>query len=341
MIHKTNIGISGKLFFTALFLITLFILPYLAEAAGTPAGTNITNYASATYEDANANSYSASSNTVTTTVNAVYSVSVNSPADQSGNSNTSVDYIYTVTNTGNDNNTFALSASSSGGWTVTLYADDGAGGGIAGDCIRQSGETTVITSTGSLAPDASYCFFMTVTIPANTADGTTDTETLTVTGSGDPGSGDDTSDVVITTAQAPTLSITKNVRNVTAGGSFATTATADPGDTLEYRIEVTNGGSVTATSVVLTDNDSAYTTYVAESIWIGPDGTAYNGTGNVNVDDDSVQETGETCSADACGQANAVSGNITAYLGNGATESAGGSLAVGSTVYIYFRVTVD
>lgn len=326
-----------------LALIVLIASAGIARAAGTAAGTNITNQASATYTDASSNSFTANSNTVTTTVNSVYSVSVNSPADQSGNSNTTVYYAYTVTNTSNNSDTFALGAASGAGgnsWTATLYADNGAGGGTANDGIHQAGETTVTASTGALAADATYKFFVAVTIPADTADAQTDDTVLTVTGSGDAGAGDDTSDTVTTTSQAPALSITKAVRNVTAAGAFDTTATADPNDTLEYRLTVTNGGTVTATSVELTDNDNAYTTYTAASIWAGSNGTTYNGAGNTNMDDNNTGA--ETCAVDACAQASVDgSGNLSAFIGNGATEVAGGSLAASSTVYIYFRVTVD
>ena len=45
--------------------------------------------------------------------------------------------------------------------------------------------------------------------------------------------------------------------------------------------------------------------------------------------------------ADACGQAKAVSGSITAYLGDTANETTGGTLAAASTVYVCFQVTVD
>ncbi len=339
MSQKTKIR-EGLLLSSFILLTAVLVFPCAVYALGTPTGTAITNQASVNYQDSFSNNYSANSNTVTTTVSSVYSVSVNSPADKYGNSNTTVDYTYTVTNTGNANNTFSLSAASGAGWTVTLYADDGAGSGTANDGIRQGGETNVTNSSGSLIANATYKFFVSVTIPANTADGTTDgTTTLTVTGSGDAGAGDDTSDNVLTTVQAPLLSITKNVRNVTAAGSFNTTATADPGNTLEYRIQVTNSGTVIATSVTLTDSDNAYTTYTGGSIWIGPDGATYNGAGNSVKTDSSSGDA--VCASDACGAANESSGNITAYLGNGATESAGGSLGIGSTAYIYFRVTVD
>ncbi len=337
MSRKRSIGFAGMMLLTAFILIMFAAAVY---ATGTPAGTNITNQASAAYQDASSNSYSANSNTVTTTVTSVYTVSVNAPANQSGNSNTIVYYAYTVTNTGNSSNTFALSAASGGGgntWTATLYADDGFGGGTANDGVHQSGETNVTSSTGSIAQDATYKFFVAVTIPANTANGQTDDSVLTVTGSGDPGAGDDTSDTVTTTAQAPVLSITKNVRNVTASESFNTTATADPGNTLEYRIQVTNGGSVTATSVVLTDSDHTNTTYKAGNLRIGSSTTCAS---NALKTDTSSGDS--ACGTDACGAGNFDgSGNLTAYLGNSADESTGGSLAVSSTVYVCFQVTVD
>lgn len=336
MSRKININISGTLLFTALILASLMLVPDLADAIGTASGTSITNTANSTYEDANTNNYSAASNTTTVTVQAVYNVSITSPADDSGGSNTVVYYPYTVTNTSNASATFDLT-DTEGSWTGTLYADDGAGGGTANDDVHQSGETTVTASTGALAADATYKFFVAVTIPADTADGTTDNTTANVAGTGAASSAT-TSDQVTTTANAPGLSITKNVRNVTDSGSFATTANADPTDTLEYRIAVTNGGSVQATAVVLTDADGANTTYVSESIKIGSSTTCAS---NTAADDDSTQESGETCAADACGQAKAVSGAITAYLGNTANESTGGTLAVSSTVYVCFQVTVD
>ena len=319
-----------------LILISIFAAANLAVAAGTPSGTAINNQASTTYEDANTNSYSANSNTVTTTVTSVYSVSVTSPADDSGGSNTVVYYPYTVTNTSNASNTFALTTTD-GSWTGTLYADDGAGGGTANDGIHQSGETNVTASSGALAADATYQLFMAVTIPANTADTSTDNTTLNVVGSGDAGAGDDTTDQVTTTANAPDLDIVKRVRNVTDAGAFNTTANADPTDTLEYRIDVTNNGTVQATAVVLTDSDHANTTYVASQIRIGSNATCAS---NALKTDAAAGDA--ACAADACGAANFDgSGNLTAYLGNTANETTGGTLAVSSQVYVCFQVTVD
>lgn len=242
------------------------VFPRAAAALGTPAGTAITNQATATYQDAAANSFTAVSNTTTVTVLPVYSVAITNPANQSVPSNSTAYYAYTLTNTGNATNTFTLSAlSAPPNWAVTLYADDGAGGGVANDGIHQAGETTVIATTGALAADATSRFFMAVAVPVGTANGTTDVTTLTVTGTGDPGAGDDTSHAVTTTARAPALTVVKEVRNVTTAGAFGAAANATPAQTLEYRVTATNGGSVAATSVILSDPLNANTGFIVGS----------------------------------------------------------------------------
>jgi uncharacterized repeat protein (TIGR01451 family) len=331
----------------AVFLAALLLTPMIAGAA-TPAGTAITNAATVNYQDTSANNYSAVSNTTTVTVISVFGVSLAPvPVDQSVPSNTVAYYAYILTNTGNDNNTYALSAASGAGgnsWTVTLYADDGAGGGTANDGIHQAGETTVTSSTGVLAGGATYRFFLAVTVPAGTANGQTDDSVLTVNGA-NGGAADDTTDTVTTTAQAPALSVLKNVRNVTTGGTFDNTANAAPTQTLEYRVTVTNNGTVNATSVVLTDSDNANTTYVPGSMRIGPS-NAYGGAGNLNPGDgNSDSAFPMPCNLAACGHGHVDgSGNVTAYLGNTANDGAagpGGTITTGQTIYVYFRVTVD
>lgn len=328
---------SMRAMFVVLLFATLFFLPAsTTQAAGTASGTSITNQATGHYTDAFSNSFTATSNSTTVTVTSVFSVTVTSPADASGGTNTVVYYPYTVTNTGNAANTFALSAASGAGgntWSVALYLD------ANGDGVHDAGETTVTSSTGSLAADATYKFFVAVTIPAAVANGQTDVSTLTVAGSEDGGTGDDATDSVTTTANAPTLSIVKDVRNVTTAGAFAGTASAKPTETLEYRLTVSNGGSIAATALYVTDPDNAYTTYVANSMYIGSNGTTYNGAGNTLQDDDASG--GTPCAADACGHSSSSGGNLTFYLGTGATEGAGGSLSAAGTVYVYFRTTVD
>jgi uncharacterized repeat protein (TIGR01451 family) len=336
---STRIHANTPKYLLLVVLMAALFLP-ASTALAAPAGTLITNQASATFQDANANNFTALSNATTVTVTSVYTVLVTSPPDASGGSNTVVYYPYTVTNTGNDNNTVTLTAATGSAlpnnWVATIYFD------ANGDGVHQPGETTVTGSTGLLTPNGTYRFFVGVTIPLNTPNGSQDDTTLNVNGTG-AGAAATAQDNVVTTAQAPILTVVKAARNVTTAGAFGLTANAKPAEVIEYRMTVNNGGAIAATLVVLTDPDHTWTTYVPGTIYIGSNGATANGAGNILQDDNNTIGGGELpCAVDACGYANATAGGlITANLGNTATELVGGSLSPGSTVYVYFQVRVD
>jgi len=245
------------LWVVAVILAAALAVPGIALAA-TPAGTNITNQATATWTDTNNNPYIQLSNTTTVTVISVYGVLLNSPADDSGVPLDNVSYGYTIQNTGNATDNYALAAASAPvGWTATMYVDSNQDG------IHQGGEPAVSSPIQIVAGDNAYIVVV-VTIPAGTSDGTTADTTLTVTGEGIVAAfpdGDDDSDVVTTTCLSPVLGVLKNVRNVTTGGGFDNTATAAPNQELEYRITVTNSGSSNASTLVLSDPLDANTGY--------------------------------------------------------------------------------
>ena len=67
----------------------------------TPAGTDINNRATVTYEDANGNSYSAQSNESTVTVAEVYAATLENDGNKSGAPGETVYFTHTLTNTGN------------------------------------------------------------------------------------------------------------------------------------------------------------------------------------------------------------------------------------------------
>lgn len=247
-------------------------------------------------------------------------VTISSPPDATGSPGSVVVYPYTVTNVGNGDNAFSLSVQSAAGWQGALYADDGAGGGIAGDGVRQPGENVGTVSTGTLPPGGAYRFFLAVAVPAGANHGDRGDTAVQVAGEGAG-----TTDRVTTTAIAAVISISESVRNITRGGTFASTAQALPGDTLEYRLAVTNSGGAPATSVAVTSAVPDATTFVTDSLWIGT----------------SAGGDGAACPAPTCGQAGRSGGSINAYLGEGATSGAGGSLAADKTLYVYFRVQVQ
>jgi uncharacterized repeat protein (TIGR01451 family) len=314
-------------------LLAALCLP-VPTALAAPPGP-ITNVATATFRDANANIFTALSNTTTVTVTSVYTVSVTSPPNASGGQNTVVYYPYTVTNTGNDNNTFTLDAVTGSAlpnnWAATIYFD-------ADASLTFTAGDTITASTGLLAPAGIYRLLVGVAIPLTAPNGAQDDTTLNVNGTG-AGAAATAQDNVVTVVVAPNLSVVKDVRNVTTAGAFGLTANAVPAQILEYRLTVNNGGDAAATAVVLTDPDHTWTTFVSGSIWIGSNG-ATSGAPNVNQDDNNTGA--ETCAVAVCGIANGSAGGpITAFLGNGATETLGGSLPPATTVYVYFQVRVD
>lgn len=85
--------------------------------------------------------------------------------------------------------------------------------------------------------------------PAVTAPGNIQITTFPLT-NGTPGVADN-QDAFSVTTQAPLLTFTKTVRNMTTGQSGAT---AKPGDTLQYTLTVRNVGTLEATNFTLTDD---------------------------------------------------------------------------------------
>lgn len=70
-----------------------------------------------------------------------------------------------------------------------------------------------------------------------------------------------TSPETTVTVKTPSSSLVKSVRNASTGGAFATTATATPGDLIEYQLVYTNAGPGTATNVVVSDPIPTKTTW--------------------------------------------------------------------------------
>ncbi|HET6350134.1 MAG TPA: hypothetical protein VFH88_13725 [Candidatus Krumholzibacteria bacterium] len=111
--------IRKHIFALPLLLIMLMFAAGSAFAQTTPAGTQIRNRASATYQDTNGNSYTSLSNEVVTIVLPVYSLSIlpddsgETPPVKPAMSQNAIGgqtmlYSYTLSNTGNDNDSFTI-----------------------------------------------------------------------------------------------------------------------------------------------------------------------------------------------------------------------------------------
>jgi hypothetical protein len=173
---------------------TYFVIPLLllvlvcttavtALAQTTPAGTQIRNRSSATYEDLSGNAYTASSNEVITVVLPVYGLSI--LPDDSGETppvvpamtqnalpGLTVYYRYDLTNTGNDADSFTLVPLVDGANTtmaiaaadVTIYHD------LNGNGVLDAGEPTVSSGgapgvLGPLASGATASLIVSYTVP--------------------------------------------------------------------------------------------------------------------------------------------------------------------------------
>lgn len=155
------------------------------------------------------------------------------------------------------------------------------------------------------------------------------------------------SDINTTFATAG-LTITKQVRNVSQANPFANSDSGKPGETLEYRITVTNAGS-DATSVEVSDAVPVYTTLVAGSAYgTNGGGTIFaqvdDGTNTVNVTtatDSETQPGGTTETGFGETAGTAAGDSIAFYIGDDSTNAAGGTVSAGITYTIIYQVTID
>lgn len=291
----------------ALDLIGIAVLAWAvtgtAWAAGTPAGTLITNQATVDYTDSNGNPLQALSNTVTTAVAQVASVTVDPDRASGATPGDVIYYAHDVTNLGNGDDTIDLASVSSNGWVTALFADNDASGTFTvGDTLLADSDGDTVPDTGILAADGIFRILASVTVPGGTIDGTTDT--MTVTGTSSAGASSDTS-IDTTTVNAPDLTAVKSVAPV---------GPQPPGAVLTYMIVVTNGGAGSAAAIVLTDPIPANTTYVPGSITL-------NGVGKTDIDLDDEADF-----------------NITTV---GAVTVSIGSLAPAGSATVTFQVTIN
>jgi len=247
----------------AVLALAMTVLAVPSWAAGTRAGTNITNTARVDFRDVNGNALFQLSNTVSTTVSQVGGVIVDP-----NNGPVTLDpgdvfyFPHVVTNAGNFDDYINLTALSAGGWPVAIYRD------VNGDGVYQpaldiplldsAGDADAIPDSGFLSDSgagSSMRILVAVTVPAGTADGAGDVTTVTGTSVFDPTKTDIATDTINVTS--PNVSVVKSV---------APLGPQPPGTILTYTIVVTNNGSAAANTVVLTDPIPANTTYQGGTI---------------------------------------------------------------------------
>jgi hypothetical protein len=204
---------------------------------------------------------------------------------------------------------------------------------------------------------------VTVTGVVGTAVNTPGTVPFTVTTSDSLGGNAVATTTVTTTFNASNLQIKKSVRNcgqATAVGTcaapavgWAATATGNPGDILEYKVEVINAGASQASVVSAQDAVPVYTSLITfTTSTYGNSGTAGSGlageyfaqvtdgatTGSLTVQN-SDTEVANIGAGDAAGTT--ANSAIHFFLGTGTSNSAGGSIAATKTFTILYRMKVN
>lgn len=259
-----------------------------AEAAGTVAGSTISNTATATYNDSGGNAQTASSNTANIRVDELLDVAVasNDPGDiptlPSGVNQVAS---FTVTNTGNGTEAYALSVATALGGdqfdpTVTSIVLDTNGNGVYDAGV----DTVYVAGTNDpvLAPDAAIRVFVLSSIPGTAADGdrgqlslTAASATLTgAPGSSSAGQGQGGGDAVVGTTggdgsatgtyivQSANIAFSKTSSVVDPFGGVKIV----PGSIVTYTLTATVSGTGSLTNVAISDNIPASTTYEAATL---------------------------------------------------------------------------
>jgi len=254
-------GILTQIFFAVMFL----VLQTNVFAAGTPAGTVISNYATVNYKSLNGTSFPAvNSNTVTTTVAQVAGVAITPPTGSKTSSDSSyVSYAVTVTNTGNGTDTFNLARVSSRNWSPVLYRDINRNGVLDANEI----DSGAVSTTSPLAADSSYYLIARIFVPFNTASNAKDT--LSVTATSVFNNSVSANGTYVTTISAAVLTLSKS----------QSSPNRTPGQTVTYTLTYENTGTGKAVNAGVTDQLSTNITFVNNSIVV-PNGqsASYNST---------------------------------------------------------------
>lgn len=259
-----------------------------AHAAGTVAGTTISNTATATYDDGSGTPVSIPSNKVDIKVDELLDVAVATadPGDvvvQPGSTNRVLSF--TVTNTGNGSEAFRLTPNSTVGGdqfdpTTTSIVLDSNGNGIYDpgiDTVYNAGSNDPV-----LAPDGAIKVFVLSTIPGGASDldkGIVQLSAVANTGTGTPGTsfagaGQGGGDAVVGAStgkstdqgryliQSTTVAFTKSAVVLDPFGGTKSV----PGAIITYSLVANISGSGTLTNLVLGDAVPTGTTYQVGTI---------------------------------------------------------------------------
>ncbi|WP_067106774.1 DUF11 domain-containing protein [Sphingopyxis granuli] len=276
----------------SLVLLAALAVPMQAQAAGTRAGSTISNTATASFDNGGG-PQTIDSNKVDLRVDELLDVTVDSsdPGDVVTTPGATEQRLtFSVTNNGNGEEAFVLGTVANGGGddydpaVTQIYIDNG-------DGVFDAGTDTLYTPGANeplLDPDESVIVFVLATTPGTVSDGHRGIVSLTAaakTGTGAPGTsfaglGEGGGDAVVGSTGADgqdagafkvSSATVALVKVATVADPFGGSEPV-PGATITYAITATVNGSGSVNGLAITDTVPADTSYVAGSIRLG--GTA-------------------------------------------------------------------
>jgi uncharacterized repeat protein (TIGR01451 family) len=247
---------------------TLLLVAAHGAQAGTAAGTQISNTASAVYLDSLLGSHTVTSNTVVTTVQQVASLTVGGNLAKNAAPSAQVVYTGSVTNTGNGSDSFNLSSTNNGAYSMAnvVFYVDANGDGVADN-------TTPITSTGTLAAGATFRYVAVATLPGSATVGSTNNLVVTATSTFTTGVSASNTDTTTVSASA-TMDLTENSAGSSAPGAGAgaeasaiVTNTTTAGTATRFTLFLNNAGGSADTFNLAASTDSTFGTTSLPSGW--------------------------------------------------------------------------
>ncbi len=233
----------------------------LAFAAAPPAGTNITNTATASYRDSAGAPQTTNSNSVVTQVSQVGSYTL-TPASNAKNAGAgaTVYMAYTLTNTGNGTDSFnikvAEGATTPDFTKIEVYLDNGGGLPVGTQplCTQSTAGQDCVVPAQSLAAGQSFAFVVAYSVPNTATTGTwpSNTGTVTVTPSAtlaslySPATLSRTDTITLTTGVSFSVNKLIGAPAVAPVSGTWPYATSGPrGSSTTYTIDIRNNGAAT------------------------------------------------------------------------------------------------
>jgi len=215
----------------------LSVAAAIGYAAGTLAGTAITNQAQVQYM-AGASARSATSNaTLLYVAHRVAGAFVPASGAATGVDNRTVYYATVFRNTGNRTDDFSIAFNTNAGYTVDMFRD------ANGNSVFDAGDAQ-ITSTGNLAPDADIYLLVRVQIAAARPDNENVTITATLTSTATDAGNIIVANPGATVQYSATYTVNRPVIAFTATQSaVASNASRIPGANVTYTMSLQNTGS--------------------------------------------------------------------------------------------------